>query len=340
MSSASPLLRQWKLLMTLAGCEAGLGVYELSREYAVTDKTVRRDLILLRRAGFPLEEAVGPRGRKLWKIAAAELPLALNWQEAMSLYLARRFLDPLAGTYFTKAADSAFAKVRAGLGPQALKYLDRMAGAVHLTNLGNGQYASKAAFLDQLELAIEECRVTWLTYQSEQTTEPATREVHPYTWIFHRGSVYLAAFATERREVRLYKADRIHGVDVTPMRFPKPVDFDPTEYLAGSFGVYRGSNGQPVQIRVRFLSPVVEYVAERRWHPSQTLARQADGSVIAEFTLSATEEIKRWLLSFGRNAEVLRPASLVAELHEETAALMGLYGLEPPRRTPRVRRAR
>lgn len=372
----SPLIRQWNVLMALAGSEAGRAVDELAREQGVGPKTIRRDLVLLRRAGFPLEEALAPRGRKLWKIAGGTLPLSLNWQEAMSLELARRFLEPLAGTCFTRSAERGFAKVRAGLGPQALRSLDRMAGAVHLTNLGDGRYAEKSAILDELDRAIHECLVTQLSYQSERTTEPVTREVHPYSWVFHRNAAYVAAFATEHQSFRLYKVDRIHDIDVWKLKFPKRADFDPAEYLAGSFGVYRGTNGQvgplkkrglapsgtaktgqkmrpgeaPVPlfstaplftIRVRFLPPVVQYVSERQWHASQTLSRERDGSLIAEFRLTATEEIKRWLLSFGRNAEVLEPPRLVAELREEVAAMTDLYSLEPlapaPRRIPRAR---
>src|SRR5260370_37738033 len=89
----SSFLRQWNTVMALAAHGAGRGVDDLAKEQAVGDKTIRRDLIVLRKAGFPLEETVGARGRKVWRRAAADLPpVDLNWQEAMSLYLARRFL--------------------------------------------------------------------------------------------------------------------------------------------------------------------------------------------------------------------------------------------------------
>ncbi len=235
MLDPSPLLRQWNLLAALAEHQAGLGVEELARERDVGEKTIRRDLILLRRAGFPLVETRASHGRKLWRLAAAAPALDLDWQEAMSLYLARQFLEPLSGTYFWQAANRAFAKIRAGLGKEPLKYLDRMAKTVHLTAPGVGRYADKAAFLDQLTLAIEESRITLLTYQSERSTEPVTREVYPYAWVFHRNSPYLVAFATEHQEVRLYKADRIHKkVDATPLRFTRPADFNAVD-IPGRF---------------------------------------------------------------------------------------------------------
>jgi predicted DNA-binding transcriptional regulator YafY len=338
MSDASPLLRQWKLLAGLAAHDAGRDVHEISREYGVGEKTIRRDLALLRRVGFPIEETPSDHGRKLWRLAASNgPPLAFNWQEAMSLYLACRFLEPLAGTYFWDSANLALAKIRACLTKPALKYLDRMAGAIHLTDAGAGRYSDKAAYLDRLTLAIEECRVALLTYRSERSTEPVTREIHPYAWVFHRQSPYLVAFASEHREVRLYKADRIHDVEVSLLRFPRPIDFDPSIYLAGAFGIFRGSHGKNMsqKVRVKFLPPVVQYVSEKRWHPSQKLAPQNDGTLLAEFHLSATDEIKRWLLSFGRNAEVLEPKSLRREMAAELRDLLKVYESIPEKDEPR-----
>src|SRR5512142_2804253 len=44
-------------------------------------------------------------------------------------------------------------------------------------------------------------------------------------------------------------------------------------------------------------------------HPllDSTLVKESDGSVLAEFRLSCTEEIKSWLLGFGAKALVLEP---------------------------------
>jgi predicted DNA-binding transcriptional regulator YafY len=110
--------------------------------------------------------------------------------------------------------------------------------------------------------------------------------------------------------VRHYKVDRISAVDVQTLRFPKPKEFDLAAHLAGSFGIYRGSAKDNVVVRVRFFAEAVRYVREKQWHASQKLLPQRDGSVIAEFQLTATEEIKAWVLSFGAKAEVLEPETL------------------------------
>ena len=46
----------------------------------------------------------------------------------------------------------------------------------------------------------------------------------------------------------------------------------------------------------------------------------------AEFDLSETEEIKRWIMSFGKHAVVLEPGGLRQEMVEELETLVAAYG--------------
>ena len=52
---------------------------------------------------------------------------------------------------------------------------------------------------------------------------------------------------------------------------------------------------------------------------------QKDASLLAEFRLGTTEELKRWLLGFGRHAEVLAPEELREEIAEELKELLSKY---------------
>jgi proteasome accessory factor B len=327
----SPLVRQWQLLAALSSRPAGGALAEFAREFDAGERTIRRDLIALCQAGFPLEESLGDHGRKHWALKPLDsLPaLSLNWMEAMSLYLGRRFMKPLAGSNFDISASRAFRKIRSTLGEQPLRYLDKMSRAFHVTGAGQVDYAGKANLIDELTTAIEDRRVVQLVYQSERSTEPVSRDVHPLGWIYHGSSAYLAAYAPDHGERRLYKLDRMESAFASELRFPKPPDFSPEQFLAGALGVYRGSDGEPTVVRVRFHAAVARAVQEKRWHASQALTPQPDGSLIAEFHLTSFVEIKSWLLSWGRHAQVLEPAPLIAALRTEIAALGEMYSLEP-----------
>lgn len=339
MTAASPLVRQWTLLRTLCARSGGATIRDLMQELGASEKTVRRDLEMFRRVGFPLREEVGDHGRKSWRIeAAASQPgLGFAFDEAVALYLGRRFLDPLAGTLFWDAAQRAFRKIRSVLSPQALKYLERFAGVFHHSLVGASDYSRKGELIDRLVMAMEDRRITHITYQSLQATEPVTYDVYPYGMVHYRGSSYLVGWAPRRQRLRHWKIDRIEEVEVTGLQFQRPEGFDLQKHLAKSFGIFRGEGD--VHVKVRFSPAVARYVREGRWHPSQKLTPQPDGSLVADFDLSTTEEIKRWLLSFGRHAEVLQPDVLRSEMVEEFRASLrhyrgGMAARERPTRTP------
>jgi predicted DNA-binding transcriptional regulator YafY len=173
-----------------------------------------------------------------------------------------------------------------------------------------------------------ERRVVQLVYRSGRATEPISRDVHPRGWIFHpkNSAVYLMAYAPDHGEDRLYKLDRVESAFVTDLRFPKREEFSPAEFLAGALGVYRGhADGKPTTVRVRFHPSAARFVNEKRWHVSQTLRPQPDGSLIAEYRLTSLVEIKSWLLSWGRRVEVLAPPALITDLRTEAAALHEMY---------------
>ena len=63
----SPLIRQWQLLEWLSSEPEGITVGEAAQATGVDQKTIRRDLIMLRKIGFDLEEKVEEFGRKRWR---------------------------------------------------------------------------------------------------------------------------------------------------------------------------------------------------------------------------------------------------------------------------------
>ncbi len=327
------LARQWKFLRLLAHRKQGVALKELAAEAGVTERTVRRDLDMFRSIGFPLVESTGEFGRKAWRLESDGLTgLFFTLDEAMAFYLGRRFLDPLAGTVPGDAAQRGFAKIRDCLGPAALRYLERLAGSFQSRTPGASNYAAQSGVLDTLFHAIADRRATLITYRSSRATEPVEHEVHPYGMANHKGSLYLIAFSRDHGEVRTFKLNRMETAEATLFPFERPTEFDVRNYLRGAFGIYSGRGDE--RIRLRFAAGVSRFVQEGRWHESQTLAPQHDGSLIAEFQLTSVEEILRWILSFGPQCEVLAPPHL-RDLHQaESQAIVDLYSCRPPPETP------
>jgi predicted DNA-binding transcriptional regulator YafY len=332
MTDEPSLTRQLILIRTLTARRYGASVRELAHEMGVTEKTIRRDLRRFKRIGLAVLETTEDHGRKTWRLVndGKLPPLAFTYDEAAVLYLARALLEPLAGTLFWEAANSAMRKIRATLNESAIEYLDHFQKLFHSTTNGFGNYASKTGIIDELSLAIEDRKAVHITYQSQQATEPATRDVYPYGFARHKGSLYLVAFAVEREKIRNYKVNRIEAAIATQFVFQRPADFDLPAYFAKSFGVYDGDDD--VTVVVKFLPAAVRYVQESNWHSSQVLTKQRDGSVLARFQLSSTVEIKSWVFSFGASAVVIEPETLRADIARELQQLINVYSAPGPNR--------
>ncbi len=72
----STLARQWRLLKLLAFAPKGFTIKELEAVSGVSEKTVRRDLALLKHVGFDVGETMEDFGRKLYRLR--RLPESTN----------------------------------------------------------------------------------------------------------------------------------------------------------------------------------------------------------------------------------------------------------------------
>ena len=331
------MMRQWILLRSLAARRHGATLRDLAADAAVSQKTILRDLELLRRLGFPLVFETAQHGQKRWKLdgQAGLAQLSFTLEEAAALYLGRQFLEPLAGTDFFRGAQSAFAKIRATLGEAPLRHLEKLAAAFYHKSHGLSDYSLKGLLIDDLVRAIEDRRLTIITYQSLRATEPVTiYDVQPLAIVWHKQALYLIAHSRDHNAIRTFKVDRISAAEIQELQFARLPDFDPHDLLAGSFGVFEGS-GPPHKVRIRFSRQVARIVAERTHHPSQRLMPQPEGSLLAEFELSSFEELTSWLLSWGQHAEVLEPPKLREQVAKTLTAALTAYKPHPKKNNAR-----
>ncbi len=335
------LLRQWRLLKALSVRRLGNPLKEMAQELEVNVRTIRRDLELFRRLGFPIREETGEFNRKRWRIAAEwnEPHKCFTFDEAIALFLARRSFEPLAGTPFWEAANRAFDKIRAALTDDVVAYLDRMADTFYQTHVGVSDYAGRRDLIETLWVGMEDRRAVKITYSSLHEPQPHSYAVHPYGMALHNGSLYLVGFSPKHDEVRRWKVDRVAATELTGERFCRPADFDLRQHFAGAFAVWHDGQA-PLTVRVRFSPTAGRYVQEKRWHDTQQLHLQPDGSLIAEFQLSSTVELKSWILSFGEDAEILSPQDLREKVKKELENLLARYKTEPSARFPTTEETR
>jgi predicted DNA-binding transcriptional regulator YafY len=66
-------------------------------------------------------------------------------------------------------------------------------------------------------------------------------------------------------------------------------------------------------------------VGKKIWHESQKAKRLPDGGLELTLQVAGLEEIKRWVLSLGPEAEVLGPDRLIEMIREDLTRTLGQY---------------
>jgi predicted DNA-binding transcriptional regulator YafY len=159
--------------------------------------------------------------------------------------------------------------------------------------------------------------------------EVSQRQVDPYHLTLFQGGFYLVGHCHLREAVRIFAVERIRELTVLPERFAVPGDFAPDRYLAGAWGIIRGDI---VRVRVLFGRSVARYIRDRLWHPTQRLRELNGGRLELTLQVADTLEVRRWILGFGPEAEVVEPAALREALRRDAEALA--QRLAPRRRPP------
>lgn len=339
MSRGDQLVRQWNLLRMLQTRGEGMPLADLARELAVVERTVQRDLELLHDLGFPVSFDADEFGKRYWRMPHDYFqkgPMALGPTEAISLHLARDLFQPLTGTLFAQGLDGVLEKIRASLPAKALEHFQGLEESLHVRAFGSVNYAEKADVLETLFDAARSCKRVELGYKSLWRRKEYTTRFDPYGIVIFEDNLFAVGHSHRANAIRVFKVARVMSVEMTPEAFERPTGFSLERTFRDSFGIMQ-SDGEPLEIVVRFEGPMAALVEEREWHESQQLQWLANGetlfeaqpeepeALIATFKLSNVVEFKRWILSFGASAEVMRPESLRNEIRDELMGAVERY---------------
>lgn len=317
MARNAELIRQWEILREVEAARNGISIAKLASTHGVHQRTIRRDLEALCKAGFPLyDDAV--TGTKMWKLRARPFrsleETGLGVTELCALYFSRALLTSLAGAAFQDDVDRALGKLERALPAASRKFFDRLPVMLKAKATGRKKLNEKKLreiLARALDAALTTRRVL-MGYYSATSKRLKDYTVEPLRLSYADGGVYLIAWVPEYGQVRTFAVERIRTLAVLDERFePRAL---PTEPFANSLGVHTGT---PERIEIEFDARVAEYVKEREWHRSLEVEARPDGSLLARLDVCDDRPLRSWIHSFGPLARVVAPARLAQQIFEE-----------------------
>jgi predicted DNA-binding transcriptional regulator YafY len=159
------------------------------------------------------------------------------------------------------------------------------------------------------------------------STPGAVRTVAPYGLMFGRANYLVAAEIggpeAHRTEPRNWRLDRIKDLEVLGARAAPPEDFDLDAYANRSFGIYQDAVEDVV---LRAPPHGAADALGWRFHPSQRIEPQPDGSVVVRLRASGMLELAWHLFSWGDKIEIVAPDRLKAVMRRELEAALARHG--------------
>ncbi len=99
--------------------------------------------------------------------------------------------------------------------------------------------------------------------------------------------------------------------------------FDARDHLEMIFQHEAG--GVPLPVAIWFDAATAPFVRERCWHPTQELQEHPDGSMTLCMVVRGLNDLKRWVLGYGKGAIVRQPPELVEMVRDEIAGMSKQY---------------
>lgn len=214
MSTTHRVLRLLGLLQQRTSWQAS----ELAERLEVTDRTVRRDVLRLREMGYPVESDRGVDGGYRLGAGRGLPPLLLDDDEAVALVASLRMVA-LSGQ--DKVGESAL-RALAKLDPLLPPRLRALASALDQATvaLPGGRSSVSADSLAALATAQRDRLLVRFVY-TRPDAAPTDREVEPARLMTQGEHWYLQGFDRLRDDWRVFRVDRIEGLQVTTWRCPE-----------------------------------------------------------------------------------------------------------------------
>ena len=299
---------------------------QMASDYEVSAKTIQRDLDYMRyQLDAPIDYSAKHRGY-YYTEPNYQLPaISVKESDLFAIYLAEKLLTQYEGTPLYDSLRSVFRKIEESL--PAKTTVDLGHDHARFTVFPPSNTLIRPGIWEKVAEAIRLSRRIRVVYRTPGN-EPAVRDLDPYHGVRFEGDWYVVAHCHRRNDIRTFSLARMESVELLPTDFRIPATFDFTRLSGSHFGVHWSDN--EYQVKIRFDREVAGYIRERRWHPTQQIDENPDGSVVLSLTVNHLLELKRWVLSWGEMAKVLAPPDFVEDIHECTVEMNKLYNSIKP----------
>lgn len=181
----------------------------------------------------------------------------------------------------------------------------------------------KEEVLEAVCKALLEERRLRARYRKRGESEAKEYEVSPLGLVFQDRIIYLVATLWDYEDPLLLLLHRFESAELLEKPCSPPAGFDLEAYSEGELRFPEGE--KPLRLEALFDAGAAAHLAETPLSADQQMTEKSDGRVLVKATVADTAQLRWWLLGFGAQVVVLKPALLRKEMAAVAAGMAGNY---------------
>ncbi len=290
----------------------------LSEDIEVSRKSISRDIDFMRdRLNLPIDYDKKKYGYYYTSEVTSFPALQISEGELFALLVAEKAMQQYKGTPFEKPLLKTLQKLASGLPETVSMNLDHWNESISFKT--SAEPIINLHVIDTLSKATAQRNSVFFEYKKPGASALEKRKVDPYHLANIDGEWFLFGYCHLRMDVRTFSPTRMKHLHILDQKFPKP-DFDVKKRLSSSFGVITGD--KEFVVVCRFSDKVADFIREKKWHSSQKLKSLPGGGVEISLIVSNLIEVRSWILSWGGEAEVIKPPELRESIHTSASKIV------------------
>ena len=278
---------------------------ELAERFEVSKRTINRDIEALCKAGIPIQTSQGIGGGISIMDGYRMDRTILTLRDMQMILAGLRSLDSVSGSsYYGQLME----KIQAG-SSEFITGRDSI-----LIDLSSWYRESLAPKIETIQDAIGDRHLIKFSYYAP--TGESERTVEPYYLVFRWSSWYLWGWCLKRKDFRLFKLNRMDGVQKTEKSFECREVTMPKRSTEKIF---------PGGIKVKAL-----FEPDQKWRLVEEFGTSCytendDGRLLFTADYTDMDNLITWILTFGDKAEVLEPENVREKVRTTIEAMRKNY---------------
>ncbi len=179
-------------------------------------------------------------------------------------------------------------------------------------------------FLSDILQTIKEKQLISFDYTSYLTNSTKNRKVLPLLLKEYRNRWYVLTYSPEKEKIITFGLDRISNFVVLNEYLKSKIQFNSKNYFKYAIGI-TSYEGEPETIEFKIDKVGAKYIESQPLHHTQKLLKEGKNKNTYQLKVYLSEELRRLILSYGKQIEVVQPANFREEIKNEIQRLNEIY---------------